>query len=233
MDSNLPSLQFPEGTSLFTLAMARALEPIDHAETLRLSNETRDHLTNLIQGRMLEYLADQICHRYSLGMGEAKKQVIHSLLSIFSDEFFTLFRSKIQTNPDLLLMISRRIIRTESQSATPIKSRTNREDGLFPAIFRKYFEYTNLNRLQSMVESDSGVQKIILLNLLKNREVDPKLIQTIQIILDEDTDGLCPNLFMEYAQKNNLDLLLAQVKSGGWRYEMESLRQRLALLMGG
>ena len=216
--------------SPYTTAMARCVEGLGAKPTQALSPQATQQLINTIQGRMLEYLAGRICEANAIKDPRSCQQVTLNLLNIFSDEFFALFRSKIRQDPSLLLLIARRIIRAEaatnSQDTTP-------NDRLFPAIFRKYFEYRNLDLLLKMIESDFHIQKIILVVTLRENVRDTYLLNKICTILDEDQEGICPNLFMAYLKQNNLPSLLERIESGEWRRDMARIKQQLEDLRGG
>jgi hypothetical protein len=225
------SVLFPPGTSRYTQAMAKCL---GYAPPRR---ETPDRavvhlLVNLVQGRMLEYLADQICRDYGIEDEQSKFQIVTALLHIFSDEFFALFRSKINDNPSLVVDIARRIIRKESAPAP--KTSTGREwaGRLYPAIFRKYFEYRNLQDLQHMVESDAEIQKIILLALLRRSISDGQRYAKIARILEEDREGFTTAFFMERVKDGKVPELVALLDSGRWEAEVASMRERVAHLRG-
>jgi len=162
------------------------------------------------------------------------------LLGVFSDEFFALFRSKLEQRPDLALLIARRIIRAEFEAAGDPDSGQGRHtlDRLFPAIFRKYFEYRQLTSLLRIIETDAQIRKILLLALLRKRMTpgpgmcNGELYQKVARILEEDAEGLCPNLFLQYVTENRIDLLRQRIQSGAWRDDMESLKRKIAVICG-
>ncbi len=225
------SVAFPPGTSRYTQAMAKCLgqapahlDPPDRA-VVHL-------LVNLVQGRMLEYLADQICRDYGIEDEQSKFQVVTALLHIFSDEFFALFRAKINDNPALVIDIARRIIRKESGTKPGTRGGRDWADRLYPAIFRKYFEYRNLQDLQHMVESDAGIQKIILLALLRRTISDGQRYAKIARILEDDREGFTTAFFMERMKDGKVPELVALLDSGRWESEVASMRERVAHLRG-
>jgi hypothetical protein len=223
--------KFPAGTSRYTEAMAKCLGQILGAPDRSIVHM----LVNLVQGRMLEYLADRICREYDIRDEQSKFQMITALLGIFSDEFFALFRSKIEFKPALAVNIARRIIRKESHPAPLRGESPTRQpaDRLYPALFRKYFEYRNLGSLLEMVESDVEIQKIILLSQVRQgggKELPGyrKLVD----ILAEDHEGFGTTFFMEYLKGHPVPDLLQLVESGGWEREVQTVRQRMASLRG-
>ncbi|MDH4248781.1 MAG: hypothetical protein OEW39_13305, partial [Deltaproteobacteria bacterium] len=189
-------------------------------------------LVNLVQGRMLEYLADRICRDYQILDIASRQEIIRVLLRIFSDEFFALFRSKVEQRPTLVIRLARRITRAELNNSRVTSLLTLSSDRLYPAIFRKYFEYSNLGLLQQMVESDAEIQKILLLHLLANRLGDVDLLNRISSILESDSEGVAPSLFMEYLHAEDPHTLADKVATEGWRKDLNAMKQRIAQLRG-
>ena len=226
--------QFPSGTSRYTLAMAKCLGSGLASVAATPSGTIVQTLINLVQGRMLEYLADRICRGYDIQDRQARQRVVSALLGIFSDEFFALFRSRIEFRPHLVIQIARRIIRKEAHAEQRLPGSPVRQpaDRLYPAIFRKYFEYRNLGNLLEMVESDAEIQKIILATLLEKQLPEPDIYRQIMQILAEDDEGIASNLFMGYITDNDLGTLVNKVQSGAWKSEMQALKRRLAHLRG-
>jgi hypothetical protein len=222
---------FPAGTSRYTEAMAKCLGQIAGPP----DRPTVHMLVNLVQGRMLEYIADRICREYDIRDEQSKFQMITALLGIFSDEFFAVFRSKIESVPALAVEIARRIVRKESHPmALRGPSRTRQPaDRLYPALFRKYFEYRNLGSLLEMVESDVEIQKIVLLSQV--RQTGGKELpgyRKLADILAEDHEGFGTTFFMDYIKQHAVSGLLHLIESGGWEREVQAVRQRMASLRG-
>ena len=221
--------------SPYTLAMARCLssfsDPSGQWEECGVH-----HLTNLVQGRMLEFLGDEICTRHRIADPASRSEIVTALLGIFSDEFFALFRSKLEQRPDLAVLIARRIIRGEFEANERDTEQDARRslDRLIPAIFRKYFEYRQLDSLLRIIETDAKIQKVLFLALLRQRinGAGSELYREVTRILNEDAEGLCPNLFREYLTEDRIDQLAQQIQSGAWRKDRESLRQRIATICG-
>lgn len=224
------AINFPPGTSRYTQAMAKCLGQTQ-AGAAPPERAVVQLLVNLVQGRMLEYLAHQICRDYGIEDEQTKFQIVTALLHIFSDEFFALFRSKIERNPALVVDIARRITRKEAEPPTTNAAR-RWADRLYPAIFRKYFEYRNLQDLQHMVESDAEIQKIILLALLRRTLDDGPRYARIARILEEDSEGLVTAYFMEKVKAGQVEELLAIVEAGQWDAAVSDMRTRVAHLRG-
>ena len=222
----LNSRAFPPGTSRYTQAMAKCLDQT--VPDVPPSNRAVAHtLVNLVQGRMLEYLADRICRSYEIEDEHSKTQIVTALLNIFSDEFFAVFRARIDREPTLAAAIARRIIRKEAGAPGGHAS-----DRLYPAIFRKYFEYHNLGDLQQMVESDAVIQKILLLAMLRRSISDTQGYQKLARLLEQDSEGFVTAFFMDRVRHKKLAELIALVESGAWRGEVDSVRERMAHLRG-
>lgn len=229
---------FDPDTSRYTIAMARCLgsaPPSDAEPTDRAIVQT---LINLVQGRMLEYLADRICREYDIQDPALRQHIVTVLLGIFSDEFFALFRSKIEFQPQIVVSIARRIIRKELQRPAhwaPQKSTSPTRqpaDRFYPALFRKYFEYRNLGILLELLESDAQIQKIILRNVMGKHLGDSAVLRRVLQILEEDAEGVAPSLFMGYLDGDDVTTLVDKVRSGAWQPELEALREHMAHLRG-
>lgn len=236
MDPLAPE-NFPPGTSPYTLAIAKCIsESLCRSPNANAAPDPESHhaLMNLVQGRMLEYLADRICREFDIRDSVLRGRMVSVLMGIFSDEFFAVFRRKIRLEPDLVMQIARRIIRKEAHPTPLDKLPPNRQsaDRLYPAIFRKYFEYRDLEALLDMLESDGEIQKIVIGSLLKARLGDALLYRRILALLDEDGEGVTPSLFMGYIKGNGIDFLIAMVESGDWTSERIRLKARLDHLRG-
>ncbi len=226
--------QFPDGTSPYTLAIAKYLENLPADPDYLPERGTIHALMNLVQGRMLEYLADRICREFDIRDSVLRKRIVTVLLGIFSDEFFALFRGKIDLSPVLVVQIARRIVRKESgeQRFNPSSPTKQPSDRLYPAIFRKYFEYGDLDALLVMIESDLEIQKIILGRLLMTRMEESQVRRDILQLLEADQEGVTPSLFMGYIKSEGIRTLVKKVQSGAWESEMESLKTRLHHMRG-
>lgn len=233
--SNASTMQnFPPGTSRYTLAMAKCMGTLTPASPSKIENSVRHALVNLVQGRILEYLADRICREFQICDSQTQVRMVTVLLGIFSDEFFALFRSRIEQEPELLLHIARRIIRKEERltHCPDDTSVQNSSDRLYPAIFRKFFEYRHLDVLLEMIESDAEIQKIILNRLLKRLIADETLRGELLTLADSDPEGITSSLFMRYIRQESVETLLEMVRTGQWREEWEALRDKMACLRG-
>ncbi|MDH5752693.1 MAG: hypothetical protein OEZ59_09790 [Deltaproteobacteria bacterium] len=223
--------------SPYTVAMARCLQKLEGlaegaADEAAVEKVVVHTLINLVQGRMLEYLADRICREYDISDPASRQSIVGELLQIFSDEFFALFRTKVEQKPNMVIKLARRITRTELRGGESGSDSSLPTDRLFPAIFRKYFEYSNLALLLQMVESDTEIQKIILLHMLKRRLDDARLIGQITEVLDGDAEGIASNLFLGYLQSDDPHLLVDKINSGNWKEDMRAMKSRMALLRG-
>lgn len=226
--------QFPAGTSRYTLAMAKCLARNAPEAPSQMERAVVHALVNLVQGRMLEYLADRICREFEIGDVQAQMRMVTVLMGIFSDEFFALFRTKIEADPELVIHIARRIIRKEGRPEKPHHDYPMRtpSDRLYPAIFRKYFEYRHLDLLLEMIESDAEIQRIILACLLERLAGDDENCRVLLDLADSDPEGTTSNLFMGYIRKNNVETLLENVRSGRWKADLKILKRKMAHLRG-
>lgn len=226
--------KFPAGTSRYTQAMAKCLAHMSQPQPAVPDRATVHMLVNLVQGRMLEYIADRICREYGISDEQSKFQMITALLGIFSDEFFALFRSKVESRPALAVEIARRITRKESD-ATPLRNPNltrQPQDRIFPAIFRKYFKYRNLGTLLEMVESDVDIQKILLTARVRQAAKDSPGYRKLVEVLGGDHEGSSTTFFMDYLKQHQLPDLLRLLESGGWEREVQTVKQRMASLRG-
>lgn len=230
--TSAPPSRFPAGTSRYTQAMAKCLDQLPGGKAP--DRATVHMLMNLVQGRMLEYIADRICREYDIRDEQSKFQMITALLGIFSDEFFALFRSKIESKPALAVSIARRILRKESRPAHLTGQTPTRQpaDRLYPAIFRKYFEYRNLGTLLEMVESDVEIQKIILISHVRLGAKDAPGYRRLVEILGQDHEGFSTTFFMDYLKQHRLPGLLRLIESGQWESQVQSVKERMASLRG-
>ena len=227
--------RFPHGTSRYTIAMAKCLSAATEAGDGTPNRTIVQALVNLVQGRMLEYLADRICREYDIQDDLQRQRIVTVLLGIFSDEFFALFRSKIEFQPELVVQIARRIVRKELEVHAPSRypSPTRQpSDRLYPALFRKSFEYRDLGTLLELVESDAQIQKILLRNVLHKRLGEGPMAQRVLQIVEEDADGIAPSLFLSYLKSGDAVLLEDKLRSGAWQVELDQLRVHMAHLRG-
>ena len=226
--------RFPPGTSRYTLAMAKCLAPLAPVDPSQMERAVVYALVNLVQGRMLEYLADRICREFEISEDHAQMRMVTVLMGIFSDEFFALFRTKIEADPELVIHIARRIIRKEGQPEKPPRDPSIRtaSDRFYPAIFRKYFEYRHLDMLLEMIESDAEIQRIILACLLERLSGGEEMHRVLLDLADSDPEGTTSNLFMGYIRRDNVETLLENVRSGRWREDLRKLKNKMAHLRG-
>jgi len=233
MASETALVQSPApGVSRYTQAMAKCLDQVASKPGGAPDRAAVQTLVNLVQGRMLEYLADRICRDYEIRDEQSKYQIVTALLGIFSDEFFALFRSKIDFKPQLALMIARRIIRKECGPHTKAAPNRQPSDRLYPALFRKYFEYRNLGEIQAMVETDVEIQKIILLAQLKPHFREAPGLRKLADILERDHEGSSTSFFMDLVKRGEIARVMRLVESGAWEGEVQALHQHLAHLRG-
>ena len=121
-------------------------------------------LTNLLQGRILEYLSLRIREYYHLEDQELGEKFSLLLIDIFKDKIFNTFRNKVEKNPDLLLIIGRQIVKTEMQSPSPHKQQIHL---LFLDIFHQYLDYEELDLMVETLPSDTRIQNLFLTVVLQ------------------------------------------------------------------
>lgn len=230
----ISSQSFPPGTSRYTLAMARCLEGVPWRSSAMPERPVVHALINLVQGRMLEYLADRICREFQIEDQQARIRMVTVLMGLFSDEFFALFRFKIDQEPGLVVEIARRILRKECRTGSGDNGRAfmSAPDRLYPAIFRKYFDYRHLDHLLELIESDAAIQRIILSNLLLRSLDNRETVGEVLTLTDADPEGITSNLFMGYIQNSNVQDLLDKIQSGDWKKDLSELREKMAHLRG-
>ncbi|MBI4081755.1 MAG: hypothetical protein HY423_04015 [Candidatus Lambdaproteobacteria bacterium] len=228
--------QPPTGeTSRYAPAIARCVDRLDCGEGAAVDGFVVQALTNLVQGRMLEYLADRICRDDRIDDPEIKAQIATALLRIISDEFFALFRAKVEASPDLAVRIARSIVRCENMATRHGDcgpQARNRHDRLYPALFQKYFEYRNTDSLLALVSTDAEIQRILLLHRLSNIPEAAPIVDELKRILCQDEDGTRSTVFMQYLDDGRVPELIERVRTGSWTEEPERLAARLARLRG-
>ena len=214
--------------------MKRQLRLLNGSSTPPADDMARHLLINLVQGRMLEYLADSICGEFQISELFARNRILTALTIILSDEFFALFREKINAHPALVIHIAKRIVRKEEGEASgqSASKAQNIRDRLFPALFRKYFEYRNLNTLLGMLESDADIQRTILEQHLQHKMGDCTARRKVLKILAEDSEGICPTVFMGYLREKGTQELDKALHSGSWKRQRDNIRRQLAHLRG-
>ena len=80
-----------------------------------------------------------------------------SLIEVFA-EIFGLFRNKFEEMPWLVNEIAKRIVEVESRNGSKTERQINQ---LYLSIFCKHFEYKNIEKIISTLQTDTRIQKAI------------------------------------------------------------------------
>ena len=192
-----------------------------------LNESTCQFLANMIQGRFIQYLVLRICQHYDIFDKELENKLIMTLMTILSDKFFVVFREKVNQNRSIVFKIAKKIVSRE----VAYDSNTQKIDALFRWISKKYFEYQNFNIILKWINTNSEVEKIIFLSNIQKKIKDPNLVKALQYIVQNDRDGITPEVFNRYLIKDKIDRLHSLIKTGDWRIEAEYVQQQSAKMI--
>ena len=115
-------------------------------------------LINMLQGRMLEHIKERVSSYYKIEQDALNEEFSVCLIEVFA-EIFGLFRNKFEEMPWLVNDIARRIVEAEKRSGSKTERSINQ---LFLSIFCKYFEYKNIEKIISTLQSDPRIQRAII-----------------------------------------------------------------------
>ncbi|MDH5560149.1 MAG: hypothetical protein OEY59_04760 [Deltaproteobacteria bacterium] len=212
----------------YTQAMLNCLSQFDEKEeNPELDSSTSQFLTNMIQGRFLQYLVSRMCQHYRIQDKDLEKQLSLVLMTILSDKFFVVFREKVRERPEIVFKIAKKI--TDSEKIHPDK--TQKMDALFHFICKTYFEYQRIGIILKWINTNPEVEKIIFLSQIQQRIRDSALIKALCYILQNDKSGVAPQLFNRYLKKNRIERLNSLIKTGDWQLEAEFLQQESSKLI--
>jgi len=138
------------------------------ADCLKSLTETKDELNcfkkkemqlmiNMLQGRMLEHIKQRVSKYYDINPSDLNEEFSVSLIEVFA-EIFGLFRDKFEETPWLVNKIAKRIVEVETGMGSKTEGRINQ---LYLSIFCKYFEYKNIEKIISTLQTDSRIQEAI------------------------------------------------------------------------
>lgn len=225
-----PDLIEPKAASRCTRAIARFVHrlPVEEED---IDPMVTYALINLVQGRVLEYLAERIARLYRISDAATHERIERQLLSIFSEEFFALFRARVEDTPALVLHIARRIIEKECESAECPCSQTS-VDRMYSAIFRKYFKYRHLGALLNIVASDARIQRTIIHRLVALHARRPGDAERVDTQLAEDAEGVVPALMLPYFRQDRAQELFRELGTEDWHQRRQMLTERMACLRG-
>ena len=115
-------------------------------------------LINMLQGRMLEHIKERVSSYYKIEQDALNEEFSVCLIEVFA-EIFGLFRNKFEEMPGLVNDIARRIVEAEKRNGSKTERSINQ---LFLSIFCKYFEYKNIEKIISTLQSDPRIQRAII-----------------------------------------------------------------------
>ena len=147
--------------SPYTLVIADCLESLADVKSDE-SNCDEKHamqlLINMLQGRMLEHIKQRVSKYYKLEPEALNEEFSVSLIEVFA-ELFGLFRDKFEEMPWLVNKIASRIVEVETGNGSKTERRINQ---LYLSIFCKYFEYKNIEKIISTLQTDPRIQRAII-----------------------------------------------------------------------
>ena len=122
------------------------------------TNQVMQLLINMLQGRMLEHIKERVSSYYKIEQNALNEEFSVCLIEVFA-EIFGLFRNKFEEMPWLVNDIARRIVEAEKRNGSKTERSINQ---LFLSIFCKYFEYKNIEKIISTLQSDPRIQRAII-----------------------------------------------------------------------
>lgn len=209
----------------YTKAMVNCLVQLEGQDSSHVDKQTSQFLTNMVQGRFLQYLAERIGSYHHLEDAELQKQLMMSLMGMMSQSFFAVFREKVNEKPEIALQIAQKITQHETSESQTESIRT---DKLYLSIVRKYFDYENIETIFNWIAANPEIQKILVFSRFKRLIDDQYCVQSFQHILYEDKDGITPMVFNRHLEKHRTDRLKSLVETGDWQIEAMFIQERLA-----
>jgi len=145
--------------SPYTLVISDCLNSIskESSQSNLEKNQKMQLLINMLQGRMLEHIKQRVSKYYNIEPNDLTEEFSVSLIEVFA-EIFSLFRLKFEEMPSLVNKIAKRIVEVETREETKTESRINK---LYLSIFCKYFEYKNIEKIISTLQTDNRIQQAI------------------------------------------------------------------------
>jgi hypothetical protein len=212
----------------YTQAMKNCLAQLQDEEDLQRAAKTSGQfLTNMIQGRFMQYLVTLVCHTHQITDKTLEKQLGMILMDLLSDKFFAVFREKVRERPEIVFIIARRITEIEEHHG----GNRGRIDALFRGISRHYFEYRNFKLIMRWIVTNPEVEKVVFLSRIQQRVKDTALLKTLEFIIQNDKVGITPAVFNRYLVKNKINRLNDLVKSGDWKIEAAFVQEKMARLI--
>ena len=132
-------------------------------------------LINMLQGRMLEHIKERVSNYYKIEKDALSEEFSVCLIEVFA-EIFALLRNKFEEMPSLVNDIAKRIVEAEKRNGSKTERSINQ---LYLSIFCKYFEYKNIEKIISTLQTDPRIQRTIISaipsTVLPNSEQYPAL----------------------------------------------------------
>ena len=146
--------------SPYTRVIANCLESLesDSPEKIDDNGEVSHRLINMLLGRMLEHLKNRVSNYYGLDPEALSEEFSVALIDVFS-EIFEVFRKRVEEQPWLIYHIAKRIVEVETKTSENIQKRINQ---FYLSIFCKYFEFQNLEKIITKLQTDNRIQQSIL-----------------------------------------------------------------------
>ena len=147
--------------SPYTLAIADCLESLAKADSDESNNNKKQMtqlLVNMLQGRMLEHIKQRVSNYYNIEPKALNEEFSVSLIEVFA-EIFGLFREKFEEMPSLVNKIASRIVEVETVNGSNTEKRINQ---LYLSIFCKFFEFKNIEKIISTLQTDPRIQRAII-----------------------------------------------------------------------
>ena len=147
--------------SPYTRVIAECLHSLSDEKPDRCGCDTKQVmqlLINMLQGRMLEHIKERVSSYYKIEQDALNEEFSVCLIEVFA-EIFGLFRNKFEEMPWLVNDIARRIVEAEKRNGSKTERSINQ---LFLSIFCIYFEYKNIEKIISTLQSDARIQRAII-----------------------------------------------------------------------
>ena len=147
--------------SPYTRVIAECLHSLSDEKPDRCGCDTKQVmqlLINMLQGRMLEHIKERVSSYYKIEQDALNEEFSVCLIEVFA-EIFGLFRNKFEEMPWLVNDIAKRIVDAEKRNGSKTERSINQ---LFLSIFCKYFEYKNIEKIISTLQSDPRIQRAII-----------------------------------------------------------------------
>ena len=145
--------------SPYTIVISDCLNSISKDKTGSILDDAQKMqlMINMLQGRMLEHIKQRVSKYYNIEPSDLNEEFSVSLIEVFT-EIFNLFRLKFEEMPSLVNKIAKRIVEVETKSELNKESSINK---LYLSIFCKYFEYKNIEKIISTLQTDNRIQQAI------------------------------------------------------------------------